>query len=97
MKSFFLYILRCGDGSLYVGQTNDLDRRLAQHRSGDPQGFTSLRHPLKLVHVEEFPTRREAFERERQIKGWTKAKKEALIAGDWERVKKLARGPDREH
>ena len=95
MKPFYLYMLRCFDGSLYVGHTDDLDARMALHHSGALGGYTSTRRPLELVYARELATRIEALELELRIKGWSRAKKEALIASDWDRVKALARGPDR--
>ena len=94
MKPFYLYMLRCADASLYVGHTDDLDARLEAHASGALGGYTSTRRPLQLVYAREFPTRLEALELELRIKGWTRAKKEALIVGDWARLKRLSRGPD---
>ncbi len=94
MLSFWLYILRCSDQSLYVGHTDDLERRLAQHQSGELGGHTALRRPVTLVYCQEFPTREEALARERQVKNWSRAKKQALIESDWERLNRLARGPD---
>lgn len=81
--SFFTYMLRCADSSYYVGHTDDLERRLAQHKVGALEGYTSKRLPVDLVWSEEFPTRFDALNAERQIKGWTRRKKEALIKGDW--------------
>jgi predicted GIY-YIG superfamily endonuclease len=93
--SFFIYILRCADGALYIGHTDDLEFRFAQHQSGECGGFTSGRRPVELVYAAEMPTRDEAIVRERQIKKWSRAKKEALIASDWTRLSRLARGRDR--
>ena len=90
MKPFYLYILRCGDDSLYVGHTDDLERRLHQHAAGELADDTVRRHPLTLVFVSEHQTRLEALEREQQIKGWTRAKKNALIRSDWQRLHRLA-------
>ena len=81
---FYVYILRCADESYYTGHTEDLEFRLAEHESGHIPGYTHRRRPVKLVFAEEFSTRIEALESERQIKGWSRAKKEALIARDWE-------------
>ena len=88
---FWVYIVRCADGSYYTGHTDDLERRVAQHNSGDIPGYTHKRRPVRLFFCAEFPTRVEALSAERQIKGWSKAKKEALGAGDWERLRGLAR------
>jgi predicted GIY-YIG superfamily endonuclease len=93
---FSVYMLRCADGSYYVGHTNDLEARIAAHARGLIPGYTLRRRPVQLVWNEQFDARREAFERERQVKGWSRAKKEALIAGDWERLALLARGRARE-
>ena len=91
MNPFFLYILRCGDGSFYVGHTDDLELRMAQHEAGTFGGYTADRYPLELVYSCEFATRVEALERERQIKRWSRAKKEALIHGDWDAMHELAK------
>ena len=89
--SFFVYILRCVDYSYYVGHTDDLERRITQHDAGEIRGYTEGRRPLRLVFVQEFPTREEALAAERQLKGWSRAKKEALILKNWERLRLLAR------
>jgi predicted GIY-YIG superfamily endonuclease len=88
---FWVYILRCGDGSLYTGHTDDLERRIASHWAGTLGQYTAKRHPLVLAWATEMPSRDEALLRERQIKGWSRAKKEALIASDWARVVQLAK------
>ena len=90
MRPFYVYMLRCGDGSYYTGQTDDLDSRLLQHESGNV-GYTSTRKPVALVWQGEFETREAAIAFEQQIKGWSRAKKEALMAGDWAQVKALAK------
>ena len=90
MKPFFVYLLRCADASYYCGQTDDLEARMQEHYAGDV-GYTSTRKPVSLVWQGEFETREGAIAFEQQIKGWSRAKKEALIAGDWDRVKHLAR------
>ncbi|HEY7269167.1 MAG TPA: GIY-YIG nuclease family protein [Dehalococcoidia bacterium] len=81
--NFWTYILRCADGSLYVGQTDDIERRLSEHQLGLYDGYTKSRRPLKLAYCEEHISREDAFIRERQIKGWSRVKKEALIRGEW--------------
>ena len=81
--SFHTYLLRCSDGSYYVGHTDDLDLRIAQHEAGEVAGYTQNRRPVTLMWSQDFPSRIEALEAERQIKGWTRRKKEALIRGDW--------------
>ncbi|PZT85341.1 MAG: GIY-YIG nuclease family protein [Citromicrobium sp.] len=93
--AFYTYLLRCNDGSYYAGHTEDLEVRLAAHGSGALGGYTSKRLPVTLMWSEEFPTRDEAFDAERRIKGWSRAKKEALIAGDWEKISLLAKNRQR--
>jgi predicted GIY-YIG superfamily endonuclease len=90
---FWVYLLRCADGSYYAGHTEDLEGRLWQHQQGICCEWTSRRRPVELVWCEAAPTRYEALAFERRLKGWTRAKKEALIAGDWNRVSWLARPP----
>jgi predicted GIY-YIG superfamily endonuclease len=92
---FSVYMLRCSDGSFYVGHTDNLENRIAAHQSGATTGYTQTRRPVSVVFVESFSTRVDALERERQIKGWRRAKKEALVAGDWDRLPSLARGSSR--
>lgn len=89
--SFAAYLLRCADGSYYAGHADDLNRRLGQHQSGECGGYTAARLPVALLWSQEFVTREEALTAEQQIKGWSRAKKEALIAGDWGRVSVLAK------
>jgi tRNA/rRNA methyltransferase len=90
---FYTYMLRCADGHFYVGHTDDLDVRIAQHQRGEIPGYTQKRRPVTLVWSEHFPERDQAFAAGRQIKGWTRAKKEALIRGDWEALGALAKNP----
>jgi tRNA/rRNA methyltransferase len=94
--SFFTYMLECGDGPNYVGHTDDLEARLFAHRAGLVLGYTSRRRPISLAWCETFTTRDEAFDRERQLKGWSRRKKQALIAGDWQTITAAAslRGAD---
>ena len=89
--AFWAYMLRCADGRFYVGHTDALERRIGLHQSGKGCDFTARRLPVLLVWSETFPTREEALAAERQIKGWSRAKKEALIVGEWARVSELAR------
>ena len=90
--SFWVYILKCSDGSYYTGHTDDLDRRITQHLNGELSTcYTFSRLPLELVFSQEFPTREEALASEQQIKGWSRKKKEAMIRGDWVEVSRLAR------
>lgn len=82
----FVYILRRNDGSYYVGQTNDLRVRLDEHQAGVAANFTALRRPVEMVYAEEHQTGRQAQDREFQLKRWSRAKKEALIAQDVKRL-----------
>ncbi len=88
---FWAYLLHCADGSLYCGHTDELEHRIATYQHGQIRGYTHSRRPVTLVWSQDFATRYEALPAERQIKGWSKAKKQALIAGDWELVSLLAR------
>ena len=89
--AFYAYILHCADGSYYTGHTDNLEARIGGHQSGQIEGYTRKRRPVELVWSQDFPTRIEALETERRIKGWSRAKKEALIADDWELLSLLAR------
>jgi FdhD protein len=91
MQDFWTYLLRCTDGSYYVGHTDDIDTRIAQHQDGTLRGYTSTRRPVQLVWSGRFMDRDSAFAAERQIKGWSRAKKEALIRGDWSEISRLAK------
>lgn len=89
---FWVYMLRCADDSFYVGHTDNLEQRMEQHHQGCfPGCYTFIRRPLMLVFTQNFSTRDDAFARERQIKGWNRAKKCALIEGDWEELSRIAR------
>jgi len=87
----WLYILRYADGSYYTGSTSDLSQRLARHGCGEASVYTSGRLPVELAYCEEFDSEHEAYLRERQVKGWSRAKKEALIRGDFESLVQLSR------
>ena len=89
--AFWTYMLRCADKSYYVGHTDDLERRMGEHLSGFFPGYTRKRLPVELVWSETFHSRYEALEAELQIKKWSRAKKEALIAGDWADVSELGK------
>jgi putative endonuclease len=90
--SFWVYILRCADNSYYTGHTDNLEKRIAEHKTGEFEGYTSTRLPVKLVFAEQFPTREEALSSDQQIKGWSRNKKEALMQGDWKEVSRLGHG-----
>jgi putative endonuclease len=85
-----LYILRLKSGQLYIGSTNNLDRRFAEHAAGRACRTTKIDPPLKLVYSESLPTFSDARKREAQIKRWTRAKKEALVAGDLVKLRNLS-------
>jgi putative endonuclease len=90
--SFWIYIVHCADGSYYTGDTDDLGRRLGQHKSGSISTcYTFKRRPVTLVFSQECATREEALTAERRIKGWSRKKKEAMIRGDWAEVSRLAK------
>ena len=91
--SFYAYMLRFADGRFHVGHSDDLEKRVAEHESGLVPGFTQERRPVKLVWSENFPTREEAIAAELRINGWTRRKKEALILGDWETIRREAVPP----
>ena len=89
--SFWAYMLHCNAGRLYVGHTDDLERRIWQHETGAIPGFTRNYLPVKLVWCQEFTTRDEAKAAEKQIKGWSRVKKLALVRDDWEEISRLAK------
>jgi len=93
---FVLYILQCADGTLYVGHTDNLEERMHQHDIGKADSYTGKRRPLKLVHTQAFDSRYEALAMERKLKGWSRAKKLAYIAGDWGSVAALSKGKHRQ-
>ena len=84
----YVYVLRCADGALYIGETRDVERRLAMHNNGGCS-FTDSRRPVSLAYREAVKTRADALKRERQLKRWTRAKKEALVSGDTALLKRL--------
>ena len=88
---FYLYILRFSDKSLYIGQTNNLSVRLKDHESKTSRSskFSKDHGNFELVYKEEYQTRAEAMRREKQLKNWTRVKKEALVCGDKKLLKKL--------
>ena len=90
---FWVYILRCRDGSYYTGHTDNLEKRLAEHLAGKAADWTRRRLPVALAWSDQAPTRAEALTFELRVKAWSRAKKEALIAGDWQRVGYFARPP----
>jgi putative endonuclease len=89
--SYYFYILRCSDSSLYCGQTNNLERRIKEHNTDKNKSAKYLRGktPVKLVYFEKHKTPKEAMKREQQVKKWTRVKKEVLVKGDKSLLKKL--------
>jgi putative endonuclease len=87
----WMYILKCADGSYYVGSTRNLDRRFAQHQSGRGSRYTSGRLPVELVYGEEYDRIVDAYTREKQVQNWSRAKREALINGENELLPPLAK------
>jgi putative endonuclease len=90
MLDFYVYILLCNDGSFYTGHTDNIEVRISQHGQRlYPRCYTATRLPVKVVFVQEISSRAEALEAERQIKNWSRKKKQALIDGDFEAIKAL--------
>ena len=90
MSRGYIYILQCADGSYYTGSTKNIEFRLAQHQTGQGSNHTRKRLPVKLIYVEEYQRIDEAFHREKQVQGWSRKKKQALINGKAELLPKLA-------
>ncbi len=86
----YMYILLCADGSYYTGSTKDLERRFRQHQSGQGANHTRRNLPVELVYFEVYPRIDKAFYREKQVQGWTRRKKEALIRGELTNLRHLA-------
>src|ERR1700737_127217 len=87
----WLYILRCSDGSYYVGTTRDsLESRIAQHNAGAFQGYTASRRPVELIFSQWFDRITDAIENERKLKKWSRAKKEAFVRGDYATLQRLS-------
>jgi len=91
---WYVYIIRCRDGSLYTGSTTDISRRIKEHNSGKGGSYTRIRQPVKLLYKEIWPSRSKAQARETQIKGWAKRKKLALIYHDKRTLKQLSQSHD---
>ena len=87
----WMYILQCVDESYYVGSTKDIERRFSEHQNGEGANYTKRRLPVKLVYSEECERVSDAFYREKQVQGWRRDKKEALINGTPDLLPKLAR------
>ena len=90
--NYYVYILQCRDGFYYTGITNNLTRRFEEHNAGtDPFCYTHKRRPVVLKYFEEYTEVVQAIQREKQLKGWSRAKKEALFAEDYDALKALAK------
>jgi len=90
MNTYVVYILKCADDSYYIGHADNIESRMIAHQTKVyVHCYTATRLPVQLIFVKEFPTRDEAFVFERQIKGWSRAKKDALIQGGFEAVRQL--------
>ncbi|HHJ07473.1 MAG TPA: GIY-YIG nuclease family protein [Anaerolineae bacterium] len=87
-------MLECADESYYTGHTTNLERRIAEHQAGEGSDWTKRRLPVKLVFSQEMPDKDQAFLAERQIKKWSRAKKEALITENWDMLRWLAKKPE---
>jgi len=91
MYTYFVYILKCSDNSYYTGITNNLERRIAEHKGGfNKECYTYNRRPINLEFYQDFTDVLQAIYFEKRIKGWTRAKKKALIEGDWDMLQILA-------
>ncbi|MCB9223097.1 MAG: GIY-YIG nuclease family protein [Crocinitomicaceae bacterium] len=89
---YFVYILECSDKSYYTGVTNDLELRIREHQTGiKKDSYTYTRRPIKLVFYHVFSDPNQAISFEKKVKGWRRAKKEALINDDWEKLPDLSR------
>jgi putative endonuclease len=91
MKSGCVYILECSDGSYYTGVTSDIEIRITEHQNGIHKGYTYSRRPVHLLWSDCFPDMSQAIEMEKRIKGWTRKKKEALMAGNFTLLRELSK------
>lgn len=91
MKTYTAYILKCSDQSYYTGVTSNLDQRMIEHQTGKhPNAYTFTRRPAELQYIASFQHVDQAIAHEKQVTGWSRKKKVALIAGSWEEVVRLA-------
>lgn len=93
----YMYILLCSDGTFYTGSTTDLEQRLWQHKYGAGANYTKKRLPVKLVYSEEFERIDTAFAREKQVQGWSRAKKFALINSRFDKLHDFAQCKNASH
>jgi putative endonuclease len=95
MNTYYIYILLCSDNSYYIGVTNNLEERVLQHQNGvNSSSYTYKKRPIHLIYSEEFIDVKQAIEREKQLKKWSRAKKEALINNDLVKLKNLSKIKD---
>jgi len=87
----YMYILECSDRTTYVGSTRDLDLRIAQHNAGEGAAYTRTRRPVRLLYFEEYERMDDAFQREKQVQNWGRAKRLALARGTSERLPGLSK------
>ncbi|MEN6624283.1 MAG: GIY-YIG nuclease family protein [Smithella sp.] len=90
----YMYILLCSNGQYYTGSTNDIEKRIFQHQNGEGSNFTRRYRPVKLVYFEEFDRLDDAFFREKQVQGWSRKKKEALIKMQYDKLPELSKSYD---
>jgi putative endonuclease len=91
-NTYFVYMLLCDDGTYYTGVTHDTERRAAEHNEGlNPRCYTYTRRPVRLVFSSQFKEIDDAIRFEKQLKGWSRKKKAALIRGDWGAIVTMAR------
>ena len=93
----YMYILLCSNGQYYTGSTNDLERRMVEHNNGEGANFTRKYLPVELIYYEEFDRVDEAFYREKQVQGWSRKKKEALIRGETNKLHSLSECKNETH
>jgi putative endonuclease len=92
MNRYYVYILLCSDKSYYIGVTNNMERRLNEHNEGeDEESYTYSRRPFQMVYFEYFIEVNQAIQREKQLKGWSRAKKKALIDENWDKLVRLSK------
>lgn len=91
MKDYCVYILKCADKSYYTGITSQIEKRIVEHQTGKyPNCYTFNRRPVELVYMQQFTQVNEAIKHEKQLKGWSRKKKEALISGNYEELVRLS-------
>jgi putative endonuclease len=95
--TYYVYIVECKDWSYYVGVTNDIERRMWEHNTGQDDGcYTYTRRPVELKYAEIFQNIHQAIAREKQIKNWSRKKKQALIAENYDKLRELAKSKKKE-